>query len=35
MKTLIIGCYIVHKIWWKRHHKERKVDWNGFFNETN
>lgn len=31
VKTIIIGCYIAHKIWWKRTHKERTVKWNKFF----
>jgi hypothetical protein len=31
MKTLIICCYIAHKVWWKRNHAERKVSWEKFF----
>ena len=31
IKTLIIGGYIVHKIWWKRQHKERVISWQKFW----
>jgi len=31
-KTIIITLYVLHKIYWKRTHKERKVAWDKFFN---
>jgi hypothetical protein len=31
IKTVIICCYVIHKIYWKRTHKERKVGWDKFF----
>jgi hypothetical protein len=27
VKTIIIGCYIIHKIYWSRKHKVVKVEW--------
>jgi hypothetical protein len=31
IKTLVIGCYIAHKIYWKKTHKERTIKWVRFF----
>jgi hypothetical protein len=31
IKTLIIGTYICHKIYWKRTHKQRVIKWDKFF----
>lgn len=31
IKTIIIGAYIAHKVYWKRTHVERSVKWNTFF----
>ena len=31
IKTAIITAYIVHKIYWKRTHKERTIKWAKFF----
>lgn len=31
VKTLIISCYVIHKIYWKRTHKERTIKWIKFF----
>lgn len=30
VKWTIIGCYVVHKIWWKRVHSQRVVKWQDF-----
>ena len=35
IKMMIIGCYVIHKIHWKKTHKERKVSWNKFFEKVN
>jgi hypothetical protein len=34
IKTFVISAYVIHKIWWKRTHRERKVDWKTFFKEA-
>jgi hypothetical protein len=31
LKTIIIGAYITHKIYWKRTHKQRHIKWDRFF----
>lgn len=31
IKTVIIACYIGHKIYWKATHKERRIQWVKFF----
>lgn len=31
IKYTIITAYIIHKIHWKRKHRERIIKWNNFF----
>jgi hypothetical protein len=31
IKFMIIGCYIAHKIYWKRVNREVTIQWDDFF----
>lgn len=31
IKWIFIGCYVAHKVWWKRAHRETVIEWEDFF----
>lgn len=31
IKSIVIGCYVAHKVYWKRTHREQTMKWSKFF----
>lgn len=34
VKIAIIGAYVIHKVYWKRQHRESNIKWNTFFKKV-